>query len=113
MKHFQSDRIRNKDFFYFQGPFFNSTTYLAFMSVCVFDHFFDPLPIKLFKIYAQIWTPWVKADLMKHCQSDRIRNKDFFYFQGPFFNSTTYLAFMSVCVFDHFFDPLPIKLFQI
>ena len=50
MKHFQSDRIRNKDFFIIKD---DSTTFLAlphFMSGFVFDQLFNPLPIKLLQI---------------------------------------------------------------
>ena len=100
-----------KIFYIFKDPFFNSTTNLAFISVCVFDHLFDPLSIKLFEIYVQIWTLWVKAHLKKYFQANRTRI--FLIFKDPFFNSATYLALMSVCVFDHFFGSVSIKLFEI
>ena len=101
-----------KIFFIFKIPFFNSTTYLPFKSVCVFDQLFQPLSIKLFQIEAQIWNSWVKANLIKLFAKWWDQKGKKYYWRHLFW--FYYLPSISspfVCLIN-FFTPFPSSYFK-
>ena len=97
----QSNGTRNEKKYYWRH-LFNSTTYLA-LSICVFDQLFHPLPIKLFQIYAQFWTPWAHVEVIKLFVKWWVQKLKKNIIGVTSFNSTTYLAFhVGLCVWSTF-----------